>query len=77
VAGLVYHCQVMADSKLAALQATAAAPFTTTLQCVGPSTKPIGLLTVGHPVIDVALSSLRLPLAGSAAARVLPAPAER
>jgi hypothetical protein len=58
----------MADSKLAALQATAAAPFTTTLERVRPH--PYGLRAV------LTLTAL-LPLAGFAAARFLPAPAER
>jgi FSR family fosmidomycin resistance protein-like MFS transporter len=48
----------MADSKLAALQATAAAPFSTVLPRVRPHTKLIGLLALGHLVIDVAQGSL-------------------
>jgi FSR family fosmidomycin resistance protein-like MFS transporter len=48
----------MADSKLAALEGTAAAPFTTTLERVRPHTKLIGLLAVGHLVIDVTQGSL-------------------
>jgi hypothetical protein len=43
----------MADAKLAALEATAAAPFTRTLERVRPHTKLSGLLAVGHLVIDV------------------------
>jgi hypothetical protein len=38
----------MADSKRAALEATAAAPFTTTRDRVRPHTKLIGLLAVGQ-----------------------------
>ena len=48
----------MADAKLAALEATAAAPFTSTLERVRPHTKLIGLLAVGHLVIDVTQGSL-------------------
>jgi FSR family fosmidomycin resistance protein-like MFS transporter len=49
----------MADAKLAALEATAAAPFTSTLaEHVRPHTKLIGLLAVGHLVIDVTQGSL-------------------
>ena len=48
----------MADAKLAALEATAAAPFTNTLERVRPHTKLIGLLAVGHLVIDVTQGSL-------------------
>jgi FSR family fosmidomycin resistance protein-like MFS transporter len=46
----------MAESKLAALQA--AVPFTRTLERVRPHTKLIGLLAVGHLVIDVTQGSL-------------------
>src|SRR5690242_14637758 len=58
----------MADSKLAALPASAAAPFTTTLERVRPHTKLIGLLALGHLVIDVTQGSLPavLPLLKSA-----------
>jgi MFS transporter, FSR family, fosmidomycin resistance protein len=48
----------MADPKLAALQGTAAVPFTSTLERVRPHTKLIGLLAVGHLVIDVTQGSL-------------------
>ena len=58
----------MADSKLAALPASAAAPFTTTFERVRPHTKLIGLLALGHLVIDVTQGSLPavLPLLKSA-----------
>ena len=46
MAAIVYHWRVMADSKLAALSASAAAPFTTTLERVPPHTKLIGLLAL-------------------------------
>lgn len=54
--GVVYHWQVMAESTPAALQATVAAP--STLERVRPHTKLIGLLALGHFVIDVAQGSL-------------------
>lgn len=53
---MVYHWRVMAESKPAALQATVAAPFT--VERVRPHTKLIGLLALGHFVIDVAQGSL-------------------
>jgi len=66
----------MADSKLAALPASAAAPFTTTLERVRPHTKLIGFRALGHYRTVLRITSL-LPLVGLAAARFLPAPAER
>ena len=39
MAGLVYHWQVMAESKRAALEAPAAAPFTSPVERVPFSTK--------------------------------------
>jgi len=53
---VVYHWQVMAESTPAALQATVAAP--STVERVRPHTKLIGLLALGHFVIDVAQGSL-------------------
>lgn len=58
MAALVYHWQVMADPKPAALQPAAAVAFTRTLERVRPHTKLIGLLAVGHLVIDVTQGSL-------------------
>jgi MFS transporter, FSR family, fosmidomycin resistance protein len=58
VAALVYHWLVMADSKPVALQAAAAVPFSATLERVRPHTKLIGLLAVGHLVIDLTQGSL-------------------
>ena len=52
----MYHWQVMAESTPAALQATVAAP--STIARVRPHTKLIGLLALGHFVIDVAQGSL-------------------
>jgi FSR family fosmidomycin resistance protein-like MFS transporter len=48
----------MADSKPVALQAAAAVPFSATLERVRPHTKLIGLLAVGHLVIDLTQGSL-------------------
>ncbi len=55
---MVYHWQVMADSKPAAYEATAAAPFGVAVERVRPHTKLIGLLALGHFVIDVNQGSL-------------------
>jgi FSR family fosmidomycin resistance protein-like MFS transporter len=54
----VYHCLVMADSKPAAYGATVAAPFAGVIERVRPHTKLIGLLALGHFVIDVTQGSL-------------------
>ena len=51
---MVYHWQVMADFKPAAYEATAAAPFGVAVERVRPHTKLIGLLALGHFVIDCA-----------------------
>ena len=48
----------MAKSKLAAYEATAAVPFVGSAAGVRPHTKLIGLLALGHFVIDVAQGSL-------------------
>ncbi|HEX6210313.1 MAG TPA: MFS transporter [Methylomirabilota bacterium] len=48
----------MADSKPAAYEATAAAPFAAALERARPHTKLIGLLALGHFVIDVTQGSL-------------------
>jgi hypothetical protein len=53
----VYHWLVMADSKPAAYETTAA-PFVAAVERVGPHTKLIGLLALGHFMIDVAQGSL-------------------
>src|SRR6185369_5341421 len=55
---VVYHCLVMADSKPAAYEAAAAAPFPVAVDRVKPHTKLIGLLALGHFVIDVNQGSL-------------------
>jgi len=64
----------MADSKPAVLQA--AGHSHAALSALRPNVKLIGLLALGHLVIDVNQGSLSalLPLAGFAAARFLPAP---
>ncbi len=54
----MYHCLVMADSKPAAYGATVAAPFAGVIERVRPHTKLIGLLALGHFVIDVTQGSL-------------------
>ena len=54
----MYHWQVMAESKPAAYEATAAVPFVGSATGVRPHTKLIGLLALGHFVIDVAQGSL-------------------
>jgi MFS transporter, FSR family, fosmidomycin resistance protein len=54
----VYHWLVMADSKPAAYEATAAAPFAVALERARPHTKLIGLLALGHFVIDITQGSL-------------------
>ena len=52
----MYHWLVMADSKPAAYEATVAAPFA--VAHARPHTKLIGLLALGHFVIDVTQGSL-------------------
>jgi len=54
----VYHWLVMADSKPAAYEATVAAPFAVAVERARPHTKLIGLLALGHFVIDVTQGSL-------------------
>jgi MFS transporter, FSR family, fosmidomycin resistance protein len=54
----VYHWLVMADSKAAAYEASAAAPFAVAVERARPHTKLIGLLALGHFVIDVTQGSL-------------------
>ncbi len=54
----MYHWLVMADSKPAAYGATVAAPFAGVIERVRPHTKLIGLLALGHFVIDVTQGSL-------------------
>ena len=54
----MYHWQVMAESKPAAYEAAAAAPFPVAVDRVKPHTKLIGLLALGHFVIDVNQGSL-------------------
>ena len=54
----MYHWLVMAESKPAALGAAAAAPFAVAVERVRPHTKLIGLLALGHFVIDVTQGSL-------------------
>jgi hypothetical protein len=60
----------MADAKLAALEATAAAPFTSTLEQPGRIADHYGLPSV-------LLITALLPLVGFAVAHFLPAPAEQ
>src|SRR5437879_5508963 len=50
---VVYHWQVMADSKPAVLQGAAATSFVAAVERVKPHTKLIGLLAFGHLVIDL------------------------
>jgi hypothetical protein len=70
----------MADSKPAVLQAAGSALAAEVASRARPNVKLIGLLALGHFVADhyglpVALwISALMPLAGFAAARVLPAP---
>ena len=54
----MYHWLVMADSKPAAYGATVAAPFAVAVERARPHTKLIGLLALGHFVIDVTQGSL-------------------
>ena len=54
----MYHCLVMADPKPAAYEATVAAPFAVAVERARPHTKLIGLLALGHFVIDVTQGSL-------------------
>ena len=54
----MYHWLVMADSKPAAYEATVAAPFAVAVERARPHTKLIGLLALGHFVIDVTQGSL-------------------
>jgi FSR family fosmidomycin resistance protein-like MFS transporter len=54
----VYHWLVMADSKPAAYEATVAASFPVTVERARPHVKLIGLLALGHFVIDVTQGSL-------------------
>ena len=54
----MYHWLVMADLKPAAYGATVAAPFATVVERVRPHTKLIGLMALGHFVIDVTQGSL-------------------
>src|SRR5438874_859109 len=58
VAAVVYHCEVMADSKPAALATAAASPFATTVECVRPHVGLIGLLALGHFVVDLTQGAL-------------------
>src|SRR5205809_856693 len=55
---VVYHWRVMADSKPAALQETAAAPFVVATERVKPHAKLIALLALGHLVIDLNQGSI-------------------
>ena len=54
----MYHWLVMADSKPAAYGATVAAPFAVAVERARPHTRLIGLLALGHFVIDVTQGSL-------------------
>ena len=56
IAGVVYHCEVMADSSPAALGSAAA--YVEPAEQVRPNAKLIGLLALGHLVIDVNQGSL-------------------
>src|SRR5437667_10221267 len=55
---VVYHWQVMADSKPAVLQGAAATSFVAAVQRVNPHTKLIGLLAFGHPGTDLNQASI-------------------
>src|SRR5207247_350803 len=55
---VVYHWQVMADSKPAVLQGAAATSFVAAVERVKPHTKLIGLLAFGHLVIDLNQGSI-------------------
>ena len=48
----------MADSKPAAYEASAAAPFAVAVERARPHTKLIGMLALGHFVVDVSQGSL-------------------
>jgi FSR family fosmidomycin resistance protein-like MFS transporter len=58
MAAVVYHWQVMADSKPAALDSVAATGLLAASERVRPHTRLIGLLALGHFVIDVTQGSL-------------------
>src|SRR2546427_274413 len=58
VASLVYHRWVMADSKPAALATAAASPFATSVTQVRPHVGLIGLLALGHFVVDLTQGAL-------------------
>ena len=65
----------MADSKPAVLQAAGPSLAAEVSSRVRPNLRLIGLLALGHFVIDVNHGSLSaIPLAGFAGARFLPAP---
>src|SRR5213594_4360508 len=55
---VVYHWQVMADSKPAVLQGAAATSFVAAVERVKPHTKLIALLALGHLVIDLNQGSI-------------------
>src|SRR2546428_10977761 len=55
---VVYHCKVMADSKPAALGSAAASLITDSVSRVRPNARLIGLLALGHLVIDTNQGSL-------------------
>jgi len=54
----VYHCKVMADAKPAALGSAAASLITDSVSRVRPNARLIGLLALGHLVIDTNQGSL-------------------
>src|SRR6058998_1326494 len=55
---VVYHCKVMADAKPAALGSAAASLVTDSVSRVRPNARLIGLLALGHLVIDTNQGSL-------------------
>src|SRR2546428_6747076 len=55
---VVYHCQVMAESKPAALGQAATTPFVVAAERVKPHAKLIALLALGHLVIDLNQGSI-------------------
>src|SRR2546427_7371034 len=55
---VVYHCKVMADAKPAALGSAAASLITDSVSRVRPNARLIGLLALGHLVIDTNQGSL-------------------
>src|SRR3989441_11872646 len=55
---VVYHCKVMADAKPAALGSAAASLVTDSVPRVRPNARLIGLLALGHLVIDTNQGSL-------------------